>query len=502
MKRRSNLAALLLIATTSLGVGTALADQLNGLQIKPVGKKVHIILDTDKVQPYRVERSSDTEYSIVLPKANLPEAFQGIGIPDIRNTEAGVVANIEELENGLKINLKNVNNEAAPYEIRFKAPATSSVSQKPTPSAQATSRTKVKPQVTRPKVAIDKPAVQLADAAPSPKAKLKTTPSSATSVQKPVSPSQNLSAQAPSAIRNQPVFSSEESESSKPSQKARVNPLSAKKPLQTAKGETAPEDGYALLNQPVEPVSPNTQNQEPITPLQKSDRTRPLSAEKVQDAPKPITPEGTAFERQLNEKRHGNTLGGSIMKWLLVASSIVGALILAVAGLAIVYRRTLKKPVLPVEPQVAGVEFFNPPQESPRHEHPETYEEDFDNETIDWGDEDPFSLNEPNPLATPPSVVDIPVKSVTTPQAITAKSSSQQLRPRHTQGLLMQPASSIADAVKQSLHSKANPYISAPFPLGQKKLDVTGGPKARKGKQSAPAQPKNKTRFNQYLSHQ
>ncbi len=498
MRRRLFILASSLTVSLMVG-GLVWAAQLNGIQIKPVGNKVEVLLDMPAGQPYEVKTLPDNSYNITLPNATLPRAFQVDGIPPLKSPETGATAIIQQTSQGLQIQIKGGKHPNSPYEVRFtsqvpqsnlpvplspmallkppkaevdslfsklkhqlpakshveaKAKTSQKIAAKPKPKRIATALVVHHATAKRPvprKVAV-KPHPYVVPKVAS-TSKLATVQPAPTTVTTP--PQSALS-------QKQPIIVEEKSSEGK-DQKSQI-------------ATTKTSEGYNYLEQA------GNQNQQTASP----EKAQP---ETVQPKASPAREMQQANPLTEPAPSHHRTLTDSIIQWIFVSIGLLGALILITVVLAIRVKRKMAQRVAVAEPEEAQpTEYFEEPVvQTPE---PETFVEYLTAERVKPAPETqaPEKILSPQPKPA----LEVAQKP---PRVSPQREIPKMAYPSNE--LLAKPADSIATAVKRGLAVRVNPYISAPFPLSRKAPNLQGGPKPKK--RNNVVAPNNTNDFNQFL---
>lgn len=114
----------LALATSGGGLGVSWAAELKGLELRPRGERLQVILDMDAPQIYEISPRAGQDVTITLPKARLPQSFQGTGLPPITTPEGTVKAEVHETTEGLKVTVHGFEGKARGFGVIMRQPTT------------------------------------------------------------------------------------------------------------------------------------------------------------------------------------------------------------------------------------------------------------------------------------------------------------------------------------------------------------------------------------------
>jgi hypothetical protein len=478
------------LALLSIPGGLVWADQLDGIQMKQAGDKVQVILDMDKATGYRVE-GTGTGVDIVLPKATLPAAFEGTGLPPIKSPETGVTANVQESGDGVRIHLSHSSkNRHLPYAIRFQTAAQTTANKSTVLHGLSLAKAQVSPTKTQavvlptpaPKVIEKKiPTVAKKPAVSAPKTTIASRPRKFVPTQHPPVAYKVVHAVPILVAKVAKAPEKPKVETSTPPKSTMIAQADNPKANET-KADTK-VDGFSMMErmqQPIEEKPQATTAEKVLSPQTVSPQTQTqdnLSAEKhfnnprfmSRFAPSPLGNEFSTQDRRTLPLGHHSLFNHAGLQWLFTACALLGALVLGMVSLLVFARwrsRRYKMPLAEV-PQESPFqrEYFEEPSTSvgvvyPQHE---TYEELLAQEGLQT-QQSPF-------------VPRIPSES-----------------------LLMGTTSSLSEAICNGLAPQSSSYSSVPFKITAKSLHTTaGGPKP---KQPAPLSSESpKSSFSSHLKN-
>lgn len=540
------------VSLLSWAGGLTEASQLEGLQLKPVNGKVQVILKTSGEQPYQVENHRNGDATIVLPKANLPGAFQGSGLPTVTHKQTGMKAEIRESGDNIEIRVKGMKNGSSP-EILVQSPAEKSVPlpqspltlMKPNASQLSGLMKELSHEVNRSPQPYVMPELTVQRAKPTTKTamstlKKKTAPSKTLVAQVPKKHSQIRSAHTeapykrtapfkPAAVAHkaQPPVQAAKSKSPVVAEAIPQAPHpnvvyevespkgtpNAQVPDKTEVAQVPAEaEGYNFLQQAIEN---KTETEAPVTTeaVNPEESLYPLEPGSVTESVAPA--EETAAPKTPAENRFSQ----SILQWLLVSAALVGGLIIVAIGIAIWIRRRIRKETQSFDHFAASRDYYQE-QASAAPEFPEEEDDYYSLQKAPSAGYDEF---QPEFYDDEPELPPEPVRSqaAASPIRPIQPVAPKPQAPRETQmpvepekkapvspldSLLFHPASSPAEAISTVFGVKANPYLTSP--IHPSKPDPTHGgprPKKRPSKPAAAQPPITRSaaanpRFNQYLS--
>ncbi len=427
-----------------------MADQLNGLQIEPYDHHINILLDMKSPQAYQIQQSGGHAQTkaIFLPNARLPKAFQETGLPGITSPETGITASIQQSTSGVKILLHGSPHQLAQLQVRFSQPTASEIPRPQSPLALS------RPPQPNVKGLYHALGHQLA------------------------------SRQAVHPIRKQPVPIAKVPQMRVPGIVAKAIPI-ATHPVQVHPAPVkpmAPQPEKVAMAPPKEVPSaqpnPNLPKIQVNQPEEEEEGYNLLAhaQEHTEEAPSaqglyPPTPKAKSAQLGFSQ---------AILTWVLVSSGLFLGLIGLAIGFALWFkkRHKVQKESFLESPGVPLDEFFESAGKAAPQ--PEAFKE---------------YIKAKKPAVSPqPTVMPAPTP---TPTKAKTGATPPTIKKREVH-YLIPPVKTVSEAVKTSLGSKANPYLSTPFQMPKKPFSAQSNQRPRVGNALPPRPTPSKT-FNQLL---